>query len=363
VKQTLQYSETRKFEKILAEIDINRMAADSIAFKQGFESISRKYGESTAIAFGALIASGVNDKAGLLRSAKEIDKLFRTVVIKLMKNLCNGEDIPLSRVQFANLIFKTLASIKTNRYTLDYVPFPQTLERFNDGNPMMSVGNCISITIPDNITLSKFGFRPSAATDEETIYGATHHVHTRIKINGAVFDLDNIYNYSRLTAEDRSKKEIGNIKLIAMIYSRRGKEAENSGDFETARAFYTKSLELFPDYLSAYECRAYVNIRLGDYNGAIRDASSALKLNPERYTSFNTRGAARYQRAMQLREQGKRKEANRLLRLALEDLNEAIYIEPNYSLAYSNRAAVNWALGMDAEADDDWETANKLRFR
>jgi tetratricopeptide (TPR) repeat protein len=358
----LKQTEERKFKAILSDprLDTNQIASDTTALKKGMELISNEYGEATALAFGSFIASGLN-RSQMLDSVREIDKLFKTVASKLPRALLSGFPVTHSKVELANLIFKLLTAIEPERYMFEYAPMPEALKYYNDGDPQTQVGNCLDLTIIDNIILNKFGFQTSAATNEETATGAFHHVHPRLKINGIPYDL-NVYNGSTLQPADISKKEIKNIALIAMIYTVRGKAEEKLGNYKEAKLLYTKSLELFPNYLSAYECRAFVNLQLGLYDEAIEDASSALRINPDRYAALNSRAAARYMKAIGLGQEGRPAEAKQLLLLALADLNRAVDIEPYLPLAYTNRANVKWELGMKKEGDKDWETSQKLRL-
>ena len=97
---------------------------------------------------------------------------------------------------------------------------------------------------------------------------------------------------------------------------------------------------------SVYTDRGAVYNDLGQYHRAIQELNEAIILNPSLATAYINRGNA-YGNLDQLHR-------------AIEDFNEAVRLNPRYGLAYSNRALAYTYLGRDPEAQQDVERASEL---
>jgi tetratricopeptide (TPR) repeat protein len=64
-------------------------------------------------------------------------------------------------------------------------------------------------------------------------------------------------------------------------YVKRGIEREKKGDFDGAKADFSKAIELKPDFVAAYIDRGDVKYKTDDLNGAQADYSKAAKLEPD----------------------------------------------------------------------------------
>ena len=64
-------------------------------------------------------------------------------------------------------------------------------------------------------------------------------------------------------------------------YYRRGVEELQRGQYSEAVEYYTKALELRPDYLDAYALRGLAYRNLGKYDEAVQDCTKALELRQE----------------------------------------------------------------------------------
>ncbi len=66
----------------------------------------------------------------------------------------------------------------------------------------------------------------------------------------------------------------------AVLYDQ-GVACQRAGDWECARAAFSRTLEMDPGFASAYRARAAVHLALGDGPAALQDAQTALMLAPE----------------------------------------------------------------------------------
>ena len=104
------------------------------------------------------------------------------------------------------------------------------------------------------------------------------------------------------------------------------------------------SLSLFGQ--STYFDSGNEHWKQGEYQEAIDDYTSAIKINPDDADAYVNRGAAYHNL-------GKHQEA-------IDDFNTAIKINPNYAKAYYNRGMVCKKLGRYQEAIADYTTAIKI---
>ncbi|MEZ5946420.1 MAG: tetratricopeptide repeat protein [Hyphomonas sp.] len=72
---------------------------------------------------------------------------------------------------------------------------------------------------------------------------------------------------------------------IDMIMAR-GTEAQNAGDYDTARAFYDRAILIKPDYCEAWHRRAGLFAREENFPEALRDLNEALRLEPRHFGAW-----------------------------------------------------------------------------
>lgn len=96
----------------------------------------------------------------------------------------------------------------------------------------------------------------------------------------------------------------------------------------------------------AFEGRARIAMRHGNYKGAIADLDEAIRLNPNRAAFFRDRGIAHRQ--------------NGDLELAIGDLDEAIALDPRRAAPYANRGLALAAMGDLDRAILSYNTAIRL---
>jgi tetratricopeptide (TPR) repeat protein len=76
-------------------------------------------------------------------------------------------------------------------------------------------------------------------------------------------------------------------------YFNKGVERMNSGNYQGAITYYTKAIEIDPQYASAYSNRGIAKAYLKDYQGSIADFNTALEINPKYSLAYRNRGITR----------------------------------------------------------------------
>jgi len=110
--------------------------------------------------------------------------------------------------------------------------------------------------------------------------------------------------------------------------------------------WYTKAIELDPEYALAYNNRGLAKYYLKDYASTIKDYDRAIELNPEDAIAYNNRGIAK----RKLKDYAS----------AIKDYNRAIELDPEYAIAYNNRGNAKDDLGDYASAIKDYDRAIEL---
>uniref|UniRef100_G3TVX7 Sperm-associated antigen 1 n=1 Tax=Loxodonta africana TaxID=9785 RepID=G3TVX7_LOXAF len=98
----------------------------------------------------------------------------------------------------------------------------------------------------------------------------------------------------------------------------KGNEAFNSGDYEEAVMYYTRSISVLPT-VAAYNNRAQAKIKLQNWNSAFQDCEKVLELEPGNLKAL-------LRRATTYKHQNK-------LQQAVEDLSKVLDVEPDNDLA------------------------------
>ncbi|XP_045143166.1 sperm-associated antigen 1 [Echinops telfairi] len=120
------------------------------------------------------------------------------------------------------------------------------------------------------------------------------------------------------TRIDTAGRTIREKDLLATREKEKGNEAFNSGDFEEAVMYYTRSISVLPT-VAAYNNRAQAEIKLQNWTSAFQDCEQVLKLEPGNLKAL-LRRATTYKHQNKLQE-------------AVEDLSKVLDIEPDNDLA------------------------------
>ena len=111
----------------------------------------------------------------------------------------------------------------------------------------------------------------------------------------------------------------------AEFYLGRGEDFSSAHDYDRAIADYSTAIRLKPDYAEAYNDRGFAYYLKGDAERAIADYTRAIALRPDYPKAYNSRGvvymAHGYERAK-----------------AVADFDRAIGLKPDFRYAYINRA-------------------------
>jgi len=110
--------------------------------------------------------------------------------------------------------------------------------------------------------------------------------------------------------------------------------------------YYTKAIELDPEYAYFYFCRGNIYSDLGEYQIAINDYTKVTEFNPKNANAYSNRGGA----YVNLGQNQK----------AIGDCTKAIELDPKNSLAYSNRGGAYANLGQNQKAIGDCTKAIEL---
>ncbi|XP_019498110.1 PREDICTED: sperm-associated antigen 1 [Hipposideros armiger] len=106
--------------------------------------------------------------------------------------------------------------------------------------------------------------------------------------------------------------------FLATREKEKGNEAFNSGDYEEAVKYYTRSLSVLPT-IAAYNNRAQAELKLQNWDSAFQDCEKVLELEPGNLKAL-LRRATTYKHQNKLQE-------------AIEDLSKVLDIEPDNELA------------------------------
>jgi len=111
----------------------------------------------------------------------------------------------------------------------------------------------------------------------------------------------------------------------AEFYLRRGEDFSSVHDYDRAIAEYTTAIRLKPDYAEAYNDRGFAYYLKGDAERAIADYTRAIALRPNYPKAYNSRGVVYMAHGY-----GEAK--------AVADFDRAIALKADFRYAYINRA-------------------------
>ena len=130
------------------------------------------------------------------------------------------------------------------------------------------------------------------------------------------------------------------------IVSVNGKAVNDNAPAYTAIEHYRKAIELYPDFIEAYQARAQVYFWIDDFDKAIKDFTKVIEIDPDYSSAYVGRGQAYSNKGCYAR--------------AIENFNRAIEIDPDYASAYVQRGLIYSNKGCYARAIEDFNRAIKL---
>jgi len=143
--------------------------------------------------------------------------------------------------------------------------------------------------------------------------------------------------------------------FIAFYYRARAKRVlsglvimdKDKGDWNDAFELASKKKQESPSNIEAHWITAeFYRVVKDEYDKAIQDTSTAIKLNPNFYPAYYIRGAS-YRRKGDYDK-------------AIQDTSTAIKLNPNYSLAYGTRGSAYHLMGNNNAAKRDLQKAIEL---
>jgi len=163
-------------------------------------------------------------------------------------------------------------------------------------------------------------------------------------------------------------------------YYNRGNAYKIIGNYEQAIMDYDSAIKIYPQYPNAYNNRGNAYSILHNYERAINDYSMAIRFVPQYAEAYNNRGFAYrrlgdyvqaiddFSRAIDLNPEydvayyGRGNSYYNLgnLRQAISDYDKAIGINPQYADAYTNRGLAYSKLGDGEQAAEDFKAAARF---
>ena len=153
----------------------------------------------------------------------------------------------------------------------------------------------------------------------------------------------------KLLEQSKSAKPLsqGIQSISAETYFRWGKAKFDLGDYAGAIKDYTMAIRLKSDYVNAYYNRGNVKADLEQYTAAISDYDIAIRLKPDLAEAYVNRGTVKDSLGQHF--------------AAISDYDVAIRLKPDDAVAYLNRGVAKGSLGQHFAAISDYDTAIRLK--
>ncbi len=174
---------------------------------------------------------------------------------------------------------------------------------------------------------------------EDYLEGLKHSPSNRDLLNNLAIAYTQSEQYDAALAS--YNEVISNYPSYAPAYLTRGQFHIIQGDTLAARADYDKAIELNKNISEAYELRAMLRVKYdNDYQGALQDMNDAVRLNPKRAETYINRALIRYYTYD--------------LRGAMADYDYAQQLDPSSIMIYYNRGLLRAQVGERNRAIEDF---------
>ena len=150
------------------------------------------------------------------------------------------------------------------------------------------------------------------------------------------------------TAIEHFSKAIEREPIFSEAYQARAQVYRRIGDFDKAIKDYTSAIEIDPDDASAYIERGRTYSNKGCYARAIENFNRAIEIDPDDASAYVGRGDAYSDKGCYAR--------------AIENFNRAIEIDPDDASAYVGRGEAYFNTGCYARAEQDYIRAIELGY-
>ena len=153
----------------------------------------------------------------------------------------------------------------------------------------------------------------------------------------------------KLLKQQKPAKPLSQSKqsISAETYFMWGNAKYHLGNYAGAIKDYTAAIRIKPDLDDAHNNRGAAKYRLGQHAAAIIDFDTAIRLEPDYAKAYNNRGLVNADLGQHA--------------AAISDYDTAIRLEPDYADAYKNRGSAKSKLGQHAAAISDYDTAIRLK--
>ena len=136
-------------------------------------------------------------------------------------------------------------------------------------------------------------------------------------------------------------------KLLALVFILRGYAYYKKGQYDRAIDDFSTVIRLKPDDADAFNNRGIAYKKKGQYDRAIDDYNTAIRLKPDYTLVFNNRGYAYYKKGQYDR--------------AIDDYTTAIRLKPDDAYAFNGRGFAYYKRGQYDRAIDDYSTVIRLK--
>lgn len=284
--------------------------------------------------------------------------LVVTAVLLVLASAAQGQETPATPQDRATLITAADNALEAGRFTEAVRVYSQAEKTFGgDGKLFRSRGIAREMLGEDRKAVEDFKLAIKA---DEGDYESMEHL-SGIYERAGTHIPDAITFYKRaLELDPRPKWKDDLTAWIAMLQSRLrpddatavgcwhlGNERMQKHDYAGAESWYSRAIDLNPQFFQAYFSRGLLHLKAGEAATALADFEQTVKLVPDLAQAFLQRGLAREQLGN--------------LKQAREDFARAAKMDPRDPAALYHYART-------LESDDDHETALKLyrdalRFR
>ncbi len=180
------------------------------------------------------------------------------------------------------------------------------------------------------------------------VIGVSVAVHRALDAQNLNFAIPSKY-LKKLLVQSKLAKPLstGKRSISAETYFLWGNAKSKLGDYAGAIKDYTAAIRLKPDYAEAYYNRGVVKAELGQHFAAIADYDTAIRFKPADALAYHGRGYAKAELGQHF--------------IAIADYDTAIRLKPEYADAYYNRGLAKYKLGQHFAAISDFDTAIRLK--
>lgn len=196
-------------------------------------------------------------------------------------------------------------------------------------------------------------FRAIAKYNLEDFQGAEEDATLAIERNPYITDAYEVRGVARQNSGKLKEAIADYAKALTLLPHNRGillnkaLAEEELDDFESARSTYESLLRLYPRFANGYVGRAKLNLEVADTTAAVTDLDKALELDKNIVNAYILRADI----AMSQKKDFKQ---------ALEDMNEAIKLQPRNAGFFINRAFLRYNLDDYFGAMSDYDYAISL---